>query len=662
MMGEEEALRERIRRLEWRIGTLESAELECVRAVNALAASEARYRHLLDEAGFPITICEADTSLILFANPLARKLFGLDGTEGQERRILDFYLRPEDRNALVAGLRTSGSVGGREMVMVDGEGRAHVLIVTASLVSYEGRQAILATSNDITERRHTEALFQTLVETSPDGFAIADMEGRLTYVSPRLVGLFGYSGPGEVLGSDIRAFVVPEQRANVAERLASIAAGRHDGPAEWTGIRKDGNTFPEEINGEALRDADGAVRGFFFIVRDLRNRKSLERTMRWAAKLESLGVMAAGIAHELNNAFQVTQGHLEIAQAATAQDPHLTDVLACLGGGLDRASGLAREMLHYSGRTLREEAPVDVDRIVEEGLAIWKEFLAPEARLSFVPDPSLPRVQGDEGQIMKVLSALVLNAVEATPAGGGSITLATRVRNLEPRDFIEGFWPIPGREGPFLILEVKDPGAGIPAERLEKLCDPFYTTKGPGRGLGLSAAMGILRTHSACLQFVSQPGKGTTVRACFPLSAPPREAPRPVEDLGPMLPGVLVAEDDDAIRELVAHKLPDWGYGPVWTARDGLEALECFRLHQDEIGILLTDATMPRMGGPEAFQSMRTLSPSLVGVLMTGYSDAFGKGTCEAHGFASFLIKPFRFKDLKDKLDAARSIRPRIPC
>jgi CheY-like chemotaxis protein len=292
--------------------------------------------------------------------------------------------------------------------------------------------------------------------------------------------------------------------------------------------------------------------------------------------------------------------------------------------------------------------------VVEEGLNLWKGFMASQTRLAFVPGQDLPAVSADEGQVMKVLSAFVLNAIEATEAQKGAIVISTGVQTLAEADLTLGFWPALGREGRFLRLEVQDQGPGIAAEQLERVCDPFFTTKGQGRGLGLSAALGILRSHSACLQILSPPGVGTSIRAYFPCPGLAHPLALPQVALRPAVPGILVAEDDDSIRDLVVGMLTRWGFGPVFTARNGVEALEVFRAHQDAIGIFLTDASMPQMSGPEAFEAMRKLSPNLAGVLMTGYSQAFGRGTASAFGFSGSLQKPFKFRELRDRLEAVR--------
>jgi PAS domain S-box-containing protein len=655
-----ESQAEELERLRFRIATLESVEFECARALHALSVSEARYRSLLDEAVFPITISHISTSEILFANPMACRLFGLDGPVPAGGKMLDYYPDPALRTAMTQRLREQGPVRDWEVVMRDGSGRLAQLIVSASLITYEGQEAVLATSNDITARRHAEALFQTVVETSPDGFAISDLAGQVTYLSPRTVTMLGFSRAEEVLGRNLLEFVAEADHGRAAERLQALLLGQYQGPSEWTGLRKDGSPLPLEINGEALRQPDGTPTAHFFIIRDLSNRKRVERSMRWAQKLESLGLMAAGIAHELNNAFQVTQGHLELAQGLCPAEGPLSDLLEHVETGVSRATLLAREMLDYSGRASRMSAPLEVNEVVEDAVALWRDIL-PASALEVCLGENLPLVYADEGQLMKVLSALVSNAMDAMEGRQGLIQVSTGFQELDRAEMALGFWPAPGREGPFLRIQVQDTGTGIPMDRLERVCDPFFTSKGPGHGLGLSAALGILRAHSACLQILSQPGVGTTMRAYLPVLSEPARAAAPPRVRQSLPGGILVAEDEGAIRDLVVRLVQEWGFAPVLAARDGAEALTLFQEHREDIGILLTDATMPRMSGPAAFEAMRRLSPSLHGVLMSGYSEAFGAGKASSFGFSRFLQKPFRLRDLRATLESLRDAEKEDP-
>ena len=513
---------------------------------------------------------------------------------------------------------------------------------------------MLATSNDITERKHAEALFQSMVETCPDGIGVADLEGRLTYVSPRTLQMFGHASAEAMLGREVRSFVKPDHRALVETRLEQVQQGRSHGLTEWDAVRKDGSTFPLESNGEILRHPDGSPECVFFTIRDITHRKRLERAARWGEKLESLGLMAAGIARELNNAFQVTWSYLELAQGLCDPAGPLAETLGKVGLGIERGTALSAEMLNYSGQSHRQERGLDLGAVARECLAYWEHCLDPRVSLELTAGEGLPRVVGDEGQITKVIGALILNAVEAMDGQPGTVRVSTRLLDLGEAELRTGFWPASGPAGSYLCLELQDFGCGIPEGILDKTCDPFFTTKGPGRGLGLSAALGIVRAHSGCLRILSVPRQGTTVQVCFPVSTQSQAGPALTVPPLQAGQGILVAEDDETIRELVMAMLPRWGFGPVFGAADGAEAVELFREHASAIGLVLTDATMPKMTGPQALEAMRDISPEVKGILMTGYSEALGRHTASSFGFEGFLAKPFKFLELKAILQAVK--------
>lgn len=524
-------------------------------------------------------------------------------------------------------------------------GRLRWRIATLEAAEAECARAVSALAE-------SEARFRAVVEASPDGIAVVDMDRRITYLSPQAARLLGAPSQDALLGRDFFDHLDRAQWERMSERIRGLVAGDRVGPTEWTAIRADGTPFPMELNGEVLRAGDGSPSAVFAILRDISGRKRLERAMRWAEKLESLGLMAAGIAHELNNDFQVARGNLEMAAEMAGPVPGLRDVLRRVEGGVDRATDLARKMLDYSGRALTPPAPLDLNAVAEDGLAIWREFLGSDSCLVFLPGKALPAVIGDDRQVMKVLSALALNALEAIEGRAGLVTISTALVDLGPPELGLGFWPATGHPGRFLRLEVKDTGPGMAPEVLERCCDPFFTTKGPGRGLGLSVSLGILGMHAALFQVVSGPGQGTAARAYFPIPALIPAPPPPPAQPARAANGILVAEDDEGIREILVRLLRRWGFDPVLEARDGKDALDLFLSHRDRIQVLLTDATMPRMSGPELFEAIRRIRPDLPGVLITGYSGVLGRELMEGYRFSAFLLKPFPSRELKEKLDA----------
>ena len=373
--------------------------------------------------------------------------------------------------------------------------------------------------------------------------------------------------------------------------------------------------------------------------------------LRQAQKMESLGLMAGGIAHDFNNLFQGLQGNLEVAirkvPGGTAR-PFLDKALAILG----KASVLTHRMLDFTGRSLRHSEHLDLAAVVRKNLGQFA--ILPGAEVRFRAEPDLPLIDGDCDQLSQVLTGLVLNSREAQRFIGPPIMVAAGLRVPEDPG-AGGYWiQPPASQDPAVCLTVADLGAGMSEEVLERAFDPFFTTGKPGRGLGLSAALGILRGHDAGLWVSTTPGQGTTFRIYFTPSAQKAAVPAPQTALRPSgaRRTILLVDDDEDLQEALCEFLRDVLGHTLLQARDGVEAVEVYRQAKDTIGLVLMDAIMPRLAGPEAFKRILELDPQAKGYLCSGFSEEAGKTTAKECGFIGFLKKPFPLRELEDALAA----------
>jgi len=379
--------------------------------------------------------------------------------------------------------------------------------------------------------------------------------------------------------------------------------------------------------------------------------KEADEQLRTALKMESLGRMAGGIAHDFNNLFQAIQGNLEMA-ADPAQDPAAARAAAVRAlRVLEKASGLARQMLDFTGKGFLEAEVLDLAALVRESLEEARAASgAPVAALE--AEPGLPPVEGDPAQLRQVLDGLVSNAREAQ--GPASTPVEVQVGRLAPGDLEGGQWiHRPGGAEPMVCLSVRDQGPGMTPEVLDRAFDPFFTTHRPGRGLGLSAALGILKAHGAGLWVSTGPGLGTHFRVLLPPFRGAQAAP-PDEPAGtaPRGRAILLVDDDEDLQETLAEYLRDGLGYELLQARDGVEAVEAWRREGARIGLILMDATMPRMTGPDAFRLIRELDPSARAVLCSGFAQEAGARVAQEGGFLGFLKKPFSLQILKETLRA----------
>ncbi len=455
----------------------------------------------------------------------------------------------------------------------------------------------------------------------------------------------------------------------------SNSAPEGDGPTHFS-LQREGLEIPpeelpmqkaargEDIQGEALdlvfddgevrhlianaapvRNAWGEVGGAVCAFMDFTEFGRAEQALRQAQKFESLGMMAGGIAHDFNNIFQSMVGNLELART---QLPPGNPSLAHLGkveAALERAARLSGDLLHFSGGELRRPEPQNLSTLVSEFLNASKSPV--ERQL----DPDLPLVMMDPDLVKRAVEGLLSNAVEASRPGVPT-KVRTFTRRVAEEDLRAGYWPERVDPGLCVVLEVSDQGHGIPARSLARIFDPFFSTRNLGRGLGLPAALGIVRGHRGGIQVESIEGVGSAFRIYLPCreeaAVPEVQATAGTASHGVLL---LLADDEAELREALGEMLRDWFHFDVREAEDGQAALEMFQRQPEEFGVVLLDATMPRLGGIEAFDAMRKLRPDLRGILCSGYAVEATRAEALAHGFSEFLNKPFSSGELEGVLE-----------
>jgi PAS domain S-box-containing protein len=513
---------------------------------------------------------------------------------------------------------------------------------------------------DITEREASarelariQRLLEAVLEQSPTPILVVDAPERVARICNRAAREFlGILDEPSQLGLTLEAIqgswrILAQDGAPLppAENpLIRAIQGVETSGLELRVVRKDGSERICMSHGVPVQDAAGQLVAGMVIFPDLTDQRRAEEALRQARKLESLGLMAGGIAHDFNNLFQMIRGLLEQALAGSHAEAVLSAGRALKV--LDRTASLSDRILEYSGKSHRDPEALDLNRLVVEALDLLPGPRSPAEQLSLSLDPELPLAEGDVGQLRRVIAALLVNALEAS-RGGTPIEVRTfRVSWQELQQETRGVWMATAKSGPLACLSVQDHGEGIPAERLTSIFDPFFSTKGSGRGLGLSASLGILRAHGAGLHVSSTPGQGSCFRVYLSVQAGVRRG-KALPAAPPSGRTILLVDDEPVLLEVLGESVRETLGLPVLVARDGLEALEVFRMNADAIGLVLMDATMPRMSGPEAFEAMKRIRPGIQGILCSGFSDQFGEDTVRSCGFQGFLKKPFSLKALQ---------------
>jgi PAS domain S-box-containing protein len=483
-----------------------------------------------------------------------------------------------------------------------------------------------------------ENLLGNAVQSSGEMIAIADLDGRFSFVNRAFVQAYGYSEE-ELLGRDLG--LVGSDR-NTPELLHSL--GRETRRGGWHGElltrRKDGTEFPISLRTSPIRDETGETIGLVGIGHDVTERQALEARLRQAQKMEAVGRLAGGVAHDFNNLLGVIQGYGALLQRQLDHGHPGRDKLDQMIKASERAANLTRQLLAFSRRQVLEPRVLELNAVVTESEPLLRRLVGEDVEVQVLEGASLGRVRADAGQIDQVLMNLVANARDAMPRGG---RLLIETANVE---WAEGAAPgrLPAPPGRYVRLSVRDTGTGIDAETLAHIFEPFFTTKerGKGTGLGLATVYGIVKQSGGYVGVDTEPGKGSSFDVYLPrvddAVEPAKPAVAPAAVSGAKT--ILVVEDEDALREVAREVLESNGYR-VLTASSGKEALSVAAAHPEPLRLLLTDVVMPGMSGQELADRLRAGRPEMSVLFMSGYSDDVVARRGTMGGEARLLTKPF---------------------
>ncbi|NQU39445.1 MAG: response regulator [Lentisphaerae bacterium] len=419
------------------------------------------------------------------------------------------------------------------------------------------------------------------------------------------------------------------------------------------------------VRATPLRDAEGSIYAILETATDIRERKEaaaerlqLEEKVHQAEKLESLGVLAGGIAHDFNNLLTAIMGHTELAMDDVAPDSEAAERMRDVHRGAKRAASLCGEMLAYSGQGQFVMRPVNLSQSIRDMCQIVEATA--DKNVAFVYDlaEAVPAVAADETQIRQVVINLLTNGVDAIGGKEGRVTVSTRCESSSGMTLDYDYRDAGVKPLDCCVLEISDTGRGMDAATCAQVFEPYFTTKGSGRGLGMCAVLGIIRGHKGGLRVTSKPGRGTTFRMVLPVTSEPAQqgegAPAPAA-AGERSSGViLVVDDEHDIRFIAASMLRQKGF-EVLTALDGADAIRVFNEREADIDCILLDLTMPTLGGREVFHSVRKVRPEMPILFASGYDrDAIADGIVTSP-FCGFIAKPFSSSGLLNALSRVRA-------
>jgi PAS domain S-box-containing protein len=642
-------------------------------AEERLRQSERRYATTLNSIGDGV-IATDPTGRITFLNPVAEAITGWPMAQALGRpladvfRIINEQSRQPVEDPVARVLREKAVVTlANHTILIARDGR-EIPIDDGAAPIFDDAGAIAGTVlvfQDVTERRQKEIALRDsqtrnrqIVETAHEGIWCIDAQSRTSFVNKRMEEILGYK-EGEMLGRPLSEFLMPESVADHEVQMQSRSRGR-PGHFERPYRHASGEWVWMSVSATPQFDESGRFLGSFAMFTDITARKraeeerlAMERRLLHSQKLESLGVLAGGIAHDFNNLLTVILGNLELAMMDLPNPSSpARESLREATQATRRAADLTRQMLAYSGRGKFLIQEVDLSELLGEMSQLLKASVSKNVTLQFRSEAPTPKIHADAAQLQQIAMNLVTNASEAIGDHLGSITVCTGVRDWDAASLASSRLeekPPPGR---YVSLEVSDTGCGMEERVQQRLFEPFFTTKFTGRGLGMSAVLGVIRGHKGAIMVTSQPNCGSTIRVLFPVGAPAEAvtdalaSPAPTHSASTANSGaVLVVDDEKLVLRLAVRMLERAGLR-VLGAANGEEAIRIFQTEAANLSCVVMDLTMPGIDGIQASAELRRIRPDIPILLASGFDEHELSQRFAGQGLAGFIQKPYGVDNL----------------
>ena len=525
---------------------------------------------------------------------------------------------------------------------------------------------MIGTIQDITDRKRAEEALHLQVsalKSAANSVVITDTQGNIEWVNPAFTRMTGYT-LDEVAGKNPRILKSGRQDNIFYEELWKTIISGSVWHGEIINKRKDGSIYVEEMTITPVRSSDDRIRNFVAVKQDVTEQKNAEKRQRalesqlaQAQKMESLGTLAGGIAHDFNNILGIILGHISLLDRNRNDHSAVANSIDTITKAVRRGANLVRQILTFARKTEIAREPVDVNVMIIELIKMLRETFPKTIEIVTDLDTSIPVIGMDQTQMQQAIMNLCINARDAMVERSGTQfpkgTLTIRTSQASWKKVREKFPEASSSE--YVCLEISDTGVGMSQKTKDKIFEPFYTTKGPGKGtgLGLAVVYGVLKGHRGLVDVRSEVNKGTTFLLFFPISQNDGVKQEIAEtiDTGGVKGNetILVVEDEESLLNLMTSVLVRSGY-TVISARDGIEAIERFEKHRGEIALVLTDMGLPKLDGAEVFAMLKLRDPNVKVVLASGYLEPQYRSELLKTGAREFIQKPYQPEDVLKKI------------
>jgi PAS domain S-box-containing protein len=585
-------------------------------------------------------------------NPAAVKLSGRQPELGIDRWCVSWKLYrpdgtpfPHGQCPMAIALREGRAIRGQEIIAERPDGqRIWVMPYPTPLFDDDGR--VVGGINmlvDITEHKLAEeaqARLAAIVDSSDDAIVGKTLDGIITSWNRGAERIFGYTAV-EAIGRHITLIIPEDGWAQEDEVLSRLRRGENIDHFETERQAKDGRRVQVSLSVSPIRDSNGRIIGAAKIARDITETKRAEEHYRAMQKLESIGVLAGGIAHDFNNLLTGILGNASLAVDMLPPNHAARDLLNDVVQASESAARLTQQMLAYAGKGQFLLKPIHLSELVQEITRLIQASIPRTVQLHLNLERHLPRVDADPNQLQQLVMNLVINGAEAIGEDKpGAVRVTTAIHEVDEEEARRGDRHPKIRPGRYVLLQVEDNGCGMDESTKSRIFDPFFSTKFLGRGLGLAAALGIVRSHKGSIEVSSLPGEGSTFRILLPASAALADAHATTQEPSKRKT-ILVVDDEEIVRRTASVTLDTHGYH-VLLAANGQEAVDLFAEMADEISLVLLDLTMPVMSGEATLRRLRAMRPDVPVILSSGYNQAEAIRRFHNANLAGFIQKPYK--------------------
>ena len=637
------------RELQAEIARRQQAETELIR-------SRQDWEDIFQSIGHPTIIMDLEHGIVA-ANKAAIEVSGKSLDELLDNKCYDLFHKSAEppQGCPMEALLESGS---RESVEMEMEALGGYYLVSCTpVLDEEGAiRKVIHIATDITERkkseealRESETRYRALFSQSMDGIYVTSREGILLDANQAFLDILGYKRDDIVQG-DIRiVYANPSDRDRFVRTIEASGSVK-DYPLSFK--RKDGKEVECLLTSSVRWAEDGAIVGYQGILRDITEQASLQKQLLQAQKMEAVGTLAGGVAHDFNNVLQVALGYTELMLGYEGLPQRVRADLKKINDSSRQGAELVQRLLTFSRKAEFKPQPLDLNRRITGLAEILERTIPKMIEIQLLLSEDLATINADKTQIDQVLMNLAVNARDAMPDGGKLIFETTNI--LLDEEYAGTH--LDAKPGHHVLLMITDTGSGIDKETLEHIFEPFYTTKsvGEGTGLGLAVVHGIVKQHGGHIRCYSEPGHGTTFKIYIPavISGEEREETTFRKTTRGGSETILLVDDEELIRDIGSKTLTRAGY-KVFVASNGKEALELYQAHSDEIALVLLDLIMPEMGGEQCLKGLLSLNPSVKVVIASGYSASGPTKDALADGAKGFVNKPY---DVRQALEVIREV------